>query len=140
MAAMGGGISKARAAGIVWTLVALAGCGGQDSPAAAGEPEPGFVSVDNRTPWDLEVAWLGVDDPGAVLIHRVVVAAGQVQTLTREPLPAGTQVRLDLVLRVPVESGPRVRRKADVFVDGDQAVIVQAPPADPFAVEIIGGV
>ena len=101
-----------------------------------GEVLPGNVSVDNRTPWDVEVAWLWVGEDGEAQVRRVSVPAGQVMGLTDAPLAAGAQLTLDLVLLVPPETGPRVRRKAEVRVDGDRIVVVQASADDPFGVDV----
>ena len=69
-------------------------------------------------------------------VRRVSVTAGQVMGLTDAPLAAGAQLTLDLVLRVPPETGPRVRRKAEVRVDGDRIVVVQASADDTFGVDV----
>ena len=68
-------------------------------------------------------------------VRRGSVTAGQVMGLTDAPLAAGAQLTLDLVLLVPPETGPRVRREAEVRVDGDRIVVVQASADDPFGVD-----
>ena len=123
-------------------LLALSGCGGGSS-ATAVEENPaellaGTLAVDNRTPWDLEIAWLWHDEQAGTQIRRMIVPAGQVLGLYDDPLQAGTELVLGLVLQVSPETGPRVRRKARVQIDGDVIVVVQASGDYPFDV-VIGG-
>ncbi len=92
--------------------------------------------MDNRTPWDLEAAWLWEREPTGAQILRVLVPSGQKVILQEEPWPARAELGLDLVLLVPAESSPRVRRKARVQVDGDQTVVVSASADDPFEVVV----
>lgn len=135
-------ISRKEAGLLVLLLVVLTACGGGDddrgmgTDVGLGEVLPGNVSVDNRTPWDVEIAWLWVGEDGEAQVRRVSVPAGQVMGLTDAPLAAGAQLTLDLVLLVPPETGPRVRRKAEVRVDGDRIVVVQASADDPFGVDV----
>jgi hypothetical protein len=84
--------------------------------------------MDNRTPWEVEAAWLT-----DAALRRVSVPSGRVAALT-DTLPAETMLALDLVLQVPADSGPRVRRKADVVIDGDRTLVVSASADDPFDV------
>ena len=55
-------ISRKEAGLLVLLLVVLTACGGGDddrgmgTDVGPGEVLPGNVSVDNRTPWDVEVA------------------------------------------------------------------------------------
>ncbi|MEE2830917.1 MAG: hypothetical protein VYD18_01010 [Candidatus Latescibacterota bacterium] len=134
-------ISRKEAGLLVLLLVVLTACGGGDddrgmgTDVGPGEVLPGNVSVDNRTPWDVEVAWLWVGEDGEAQVRRVSVPEGQVMGLTDAPL-AAAQLTLDLVLLVPPETGPRVRRKAEVRVDGDRIVVVQASADDPFGVDV----
>ena len=106
-------ISRKEAGLLVLLLVVLTACGGGDddrgmgTDVGPGEVLPGNVSVDNRTPWDVEVAWLWIGEDGEAQV----------------------------VLLVPPETGPRVRRKAEVRVDGDRIVVVQASADDPFGVD-----
>ena len=88
-------ISRKEARLLVLQLVVLTACGGGDDDRGMGTdvgPEmlPGNVSVDNRTPWDVEVAWLWVGEDG----------------------------------------------EAQVRVDGDRIVVVQASADDPFGVDV----
>ncbi|MBT6147234.1 MAG: hypothetical protein HOH74_17490 [Gemmatimonadetes bacterium] len=125
--------------GLYCVLQLLSGCGGSDSAGSENPPEerlPGSVAVDNRTAWGLEVAWLSESDEAGPQILRTVVPAGELQRLHDEPLPAGTELALDLVILVPPETGPRVRRKATVQVDGDRVVLVRVPGDDPFEVVV----
>ena len=136
--------SKISGGGRWWlssAMVVLISCGGggdgstgpTDDPP---EPQPGTISVDNRTPWELEVAWLGQQADGSALINRRSVPSGQVLELQSAPLEPGVQLTLDIVLQVPLEVGPRVRRKAEVTIDGNQVVTVGATADDPFGAEI----
>lgn len=89
-------ISRKEAGLLVLLLVVLTACGGGDddrgmgTDIGPGEVLPGNVSVDNRTPWDVEVAWLWVGEDG----------------------------------------------EAQVRVDGDRIVVVQASADDPFGVDV----
>jgi len=133
------GISGKEAGLLGLLLVVLACGGGEDGMGPEvdpGESLPGTVWIDNRTPWDVEVAWLWVGEDGEAQVWRVSVPAGEMMGLTAAPLAAGAQLTLDLVLLVPPETGPRVRRKAEVRVDGDRVVVVQASADDPFGVEV----
>lgn len=107
-------------------LVACGGGAGPDGPVSPAEPAAGRLWLDNRTPWEVEAAWLT-----DAALHRVAVASGRAAALT-DTLPAETVLALDLVLQVPADSGPRVRRKADVVIDGDRTLVVSASAADPF--------
>ena len=124
-------------------LLVLSGCGGGDNGGMASaenpdEPLPGTLAVDNRTPWDLEVAWLWQDEQAGAQILRIVVPTGQLLGLHADPLQAGTELVLDLVLQVPPETGPRVRRKARIQIVGDLIVVVHASIENPFDVVIDG--
>jgi len=56
------------------------------------------------------------------------------QDVSRTLLPAGTVVELDLVLLVADGEGFRVRRKAQVTMDGEVVVTVRlAHPEDPYS-------
>ena len=117
---------------------ALSSCGGETPGDVVGPPEPreGRVVVDNQTGFALEVAFLNEADPLAPAIVRTRVEAGESQDVSRALLPGGMSVELDLVLLVPDGEGFRVRRKAQVTVDGDVVVTVRlADPEDPFSVE-----
>ncbi|MDA0334355.1 MAG: hypothetical protein O2782_04245 [bacterium] len=119
-------------------LTMLSGCGSSNDRVAGSaddpvEPRDGRVAVDNRTPWDLEAVWLWESEPAGAQILRVLVPPGQKVLLQEEPWPARAELVLDLVLLVPAQSSPRVRRKARVQIDGDHTVVVSASADDPFA-------
>ena len=107
-------------------------------PANGGTPEDGSVFADNRTTFDAEVAYLrpGEEDGEAVIV-RAVVKAGERRDVGGGPLPAGTELKLDLVLMVPAGQGLRVRRKASVIVDGDIDVILELEDeSEPFSLQV----
>ncbi len=113
------------------------GCGsdGAASPTT-DEPAPrqGIVRLLNETVWDVEVSWLQQAPDGSD-IARTTVPAGQQALLTEWPSSPLADLEFDLVLLVAPSTGPRVRRKALVQVNGDQMVILRAG-ADPYSVEI----
>ena len=123
-------------------VVGCSGSGGggegeDDAPSDAVGPgvRDGRVWVDNRTGYALDVAYLKDVDPGAPVIVRTRVAAGDLQDVTGTVLPAGTEVELDVVLLVPESEGFRVRRKVQATVDGDVVITAQLEdPGDPFSV------
>lgn len=120
-------------------LCVLAGCGGSSTPAGppiGAEPRPGTVSVRNETPWPLEVAWLESSAGQESTVRRLTVAVASAALLTDGELPAGTLLALDLVLLIEPTQGPRVRRKAQIEVDGDVTLVVAASAADPFDVSL----
>jgi hypothetical protein len=93
--------------------------------------------VDNQTRFALEVAFLNEVDPKAPVIVRTTVEAGKRQDVSRALLPGGMKVELDLVLLVAEGEGFRVRRKAQVTVDGEAVVTVQLTDSeDPFSVVV----
>ena len=55
-----------KEAGLLGLLLVMLACGGGDDGMGPevdpGESLPGTVSIDNRTPWDVEVAWLWVGE------------------------------------------------------------------------------
>lgn len=110
------------------------GCGGAAGPAEPEiqESQPGTVQVVNQTGWEVEVSWLQADTTGTT-VGRLSVGAGMSVILGQ--WPADGELGLDLVLLVPPETGPRVRRKALVVVDGDQVVELRSGD-DPYTVEV----
>ena len=122
--------------------VALLSCGGGGDGDVVGPPseaQDGRVVVDNQTGYALEVAFLNETDPAAPAIVRSRVEAGERQDVSRALLPAGTVVELDLVLLVADGEGFRVRRKAQVTVDGEVVVTVRlADPEDPYSLTTTG--
>lgn len=116
-------------------LLSLWACGSDSAGPVGpdtGQPQPGVVAVDNQTGWDVEIAWLQADTDEALIMRRSVVAG---QSADLGTWPAGAELGLDLVLLVPPEAGPRIRRKAKVVVNGDQTVRIQAGD-DPFSAEV----
>ena len=97
-------------------------------------PREGRIVVDNQTGFALEVAFLNEADPKAPVIVRTRVESGEREDVSRGLLPAGMTVELDLVLLVAEGEGFRVRRKAQVTVDGEVVLTVSlADPEDPFS-------
>ena len=122
-------------------VIGCSGCGGDgegdDAPGDVVGPgvRDGRVWVDNRTGYALDVAYLNDVDPGAPIIVRTRVEAGDLRDVTGAVLPAGTEIELDVVLLVPESEGFRVRRKAQASIDGDVVITAQLEdPGDPFSV------
>ena len=68
---------------------------------------------------------------------RVQVEPGQTLDVSREILPPGLKVELDLVLLLPAEMGFRVRHKAEVYIDGDVLLrLFIEDRNDPFSLRI----
>ena len=130
-----GGIGLA----VIWAVVCLS-CGGGGKGDVVGppqEPREGRILVDNQTRFALEVSFLNEVDPKAPVIVRTTVEAGKRQDVSRALLPGGMKVELDLVLLVAEGEGFRVRRKAQVTVDGESVVTVQLTDSeDPFSVVV----
>ncbi len=136
-----------RGVGLGAVLVAFCGvvllsCGGGGDGDVVGplsQAQDGRVVVDNQTGYALEVAFLNETDPAAPAIVRTRVEAGERQDVSRTLLPAGTVVELDLVLLVADGEGFRVRRKAQVTVDGEVVVTVRlADPEDRYSLTTTG--
>ena len=131
---------------LLLALAGASGCGGGEGkggnggpPAAPvnGEPAAGRILLENTTPYVIQVAYLNEVDPDDSRVIRTEVDPGERSDVGLEELPGGWTVVLDLVL-VPADPREiRVRRKANVTVDGDVVVRVELrDPADPFSVEI----
>ncbi len=104
-----------------------------DRPAEAGA-----VRLANQTSYAIQSAYLHVDDDGERIV-RVDVAAGGEAMISDGALPAGATVEFDLVLQVPASEGLRVRRKAQVTVDGDTIVnATLGDDTDPFSLVVAG--
>ena len=132
-------------------LWAISACGGSekgtDSPGTdppdGGEPpadtahEDGRVFLENMTDYGIEVAYLNRVVEGEPRIMRTVVAAGESGDIGQELLPGGREVEFDFVLLLPEDRGFRVRRKAQILVDGDVVLRISLETADdPFSVLI----
>ena len=125
-----------------WALA----CGGTDKGTAPGdtglpfndgEPEEGRVMLDNQTIYAVETAYLNRVDEERPRIVRVQVEPGQTRDVSREVLPPGLKVELDLVLLLPAEMGFRVRHKAEVYIDGDVVLhLLLEDKDDPFSLRI----
>lgn len=106
----------------------LCGCGGERAEPVAAEPgddaiereaTDGAVYLRNEAPYAIEVAYVHTDARGRLQVVRTQVAAGTRSAVSDGALQAGLALELDVVLQVPADVGPRVRRKASVEVDGD---------------------
>lgn len=127
-------------------LTWLLACGGSDKGTGGGpgpDPPPpkvfrdGRVMVDNQTLYPVEVTFLNEVRADAPRIVRTRVGSGSIQDVSREVLPGGLDLELDLVLLLPPEKGYRVRRKAEVTIDGEVVVRLSLEVAsDPFSVLI----
>lgn len=139
-----GGIRAGRGPvkGALLLAVCLLACGEEQGPTEPVVEDPvaataGTVSVANRTPYELEVAYLNEVDVDAPRIVRTRIPAGALAEVSGEVLPAGIEVEFDLVLVPPDGEGVRVRRKMRVAIDGDLVLSVRLKDeADPFSVEI----
>ena len=131
---------------LLLALAGASGCGGRDGKEGNGGPPPGPVNgepaagrilLENTTPYAIQVTYLNEVDPVDARVIRTEVAPGDRSDVGLEQLPGGLTVVLDLVLVLADAEGNRVRRKANVTVDGDVVVRVELKdPADPFSVEI----
>ena len=133
---------------IALLLLALAGatgCGGDGKEGNGGPPPgpvnggpaPGRILLENSTPYAIQVAYLNEVDPADARVIRTEVDPGERSDVGLEELPGGWIVVLDLVLVLADPEGNRVRRKANVTVDGDVVVRVKLKDSsDPFSVEI----
>ena len=128
-------------------LVFLGACGGSDKGTGPGDVEPpngdpgrqtsGRVFLDNRTAYGVEVAYLNTQREDEPRIVRTVIEAGATGDIGQEVLPGGVEVEFDLVLLIPPEEGFRVRRKAQILIDGDVVLQMRLEIADdPFSVLI----
>ncbi len=130
---------------LLLALGATTGCGGGGKEGNGGpppgpdngEPAAGRILLQNSTPYSIQVAYLNEVDPVDARVIRTEVAPGERSDVGLEELPGGWTVVLDLVLVLADSEENRVRRKANVTVDGDVVVHVELKdPADPFSVEI----
>ena len=113
------------------------GNGGPPPGPVNGGPAPGRILLENSTPYAIQVAYLNEVDPADARVIRTEVDPGERSDVGLEELPGGWAVVLDLVIVPADPEANRVRRKANVTVDGDVVVLVELKdPADPFSVEI----
>ncbi len=106
----------------------LCGCGGERAEPVAAEPVDegqmgeavdGTIYLRNEAPYAIEIAYVHTDARGSLQVVRTQVDAGARGAVSDAVLQAGLSLELDVVLQVPAEVGPRVRRKASVLIDGD---------------------
>jgi hypothetical protein len=133
-----------------WLVIALfiCSCGSGDKkgptePGSGGgdvvEERAGVVYLLNKTPYPLRVAFLSEVDAEDIFIVRTTVAVGLRVMISGGELPAGHFVEFDIVLEVPAEFGPRVRRKASVRIDGERVLRAYLQEADaPFSLLVEG--
>ena len=106
-------------------------------PPQEGEPEEGRVLLANQTIYVVETVYLNRVEEKRPRIVRVQVKPGQTGDVSREILPPGLKVELDLVLLLPAEMGFRVRHKAEVYIDGDVLLrLFIEDRNDPFSLRI----
>jgi|TARA_B100000959_G_C14875343_1_gene580184 hypothetical protein len=99
-------------------------------------PEAGQVSLANQTSYDMESAYLHVDETGERIFRRDI-AVGATVSISDGELSAGVEVEFDLVLQVPSSEGLRVRRKATVVVDGDITLVAElTEEGEPFSLAL----
>lgn len=95
------------------------------------------MRLQNLTAHPILSAYLDIDAEEGERIVRVEVTAGGRTQISDGELPGGRQVEFDLVLLVPSNQGLRVRRKAQVIVDGDMQVTAELPQGtDAFSLAI----
>lgn len=82
----------------------------------------GAVYVRNETPYPLQVAFLNEVVAEDIYVVRTTVDIAARAMVSGGELPAGHSAEFDFVLEVPVQEGPRVRRKATVYIDGEQTL------------------
>ncbi len=71
---------------------------------------------------------------GACVFFGICVDTGRRKAISDEVIPANFLIDLDVVLQVPADVGPRVRRKAPVEIRGDVDLRVYlAAGSDPFS-------
>ena len=130
---------------LLLALAGASGCGGDGREGnggpppgpVKGAPDAGRILLENTTPYAIQVAYLNEVDPADGRVIRTEVAPGERSDVGLDELPGGWTVALDLVIVLADPEGNRVRRKANVTVDGDMVVRVGLKdPADPFSVEI----
>jgi hypothetical protein len=135
---------------MVLSLWMLSACGGSEKgteppgtdppggdPPADTTHADGRVFLENGTAYGVEVAYLNRVAEGEPRIIRTVVAAGESRDIGQALLPGGGEVEFDLVLLLPEDLGFRVRRKAQIVVDGDVVLRISLETADdPFSVLI----
>ncbi|MBT4611249.1 MAG: hypothetical protein HOC05_14500, partial [Gemmatimonadetes bacterium] len=113
--------------------------GNGDSPVDEEPLQAGEIRLANQTNYDMESAYLHVDEDGERIV-RAVVVPGTEAIISDGELSAGTQVEFDLVLQIPTSEGLRVRRKAKIVVDGDIIVTaVLVDELDPFSLAVSTG-
>ena len=67
-------------------------------------------------------------------LFRYFVDTGRRKAISDEVIPANFLIELDVVLQVPADVGPRVRRKSTVEIGGDVDLRVYlAAASDPFS-------
>ena len=131
-------------------LAAMAACGGSGKGTEPGDGDPpdgdspngtveadGRVFLDNQTAYQVEAAYLNTVEVDEPRIMRTVVGAGTSGDIGQVMLPGGSEVEFDLVLLLPPEEGFRVRRKAQIQVDGDVVLQIRlGTEGDPFSMVI----
>ncbi|MDP6982561.1 MAG: hypothetical protein QGG05_05700 [Candidatus Latescibacteria bacterium] len=139
----------ARTAKMGWCILLLCawcGCGGGGSGDGGDVtglrnmedpvPEAGQVSLANRTSYDMESAYLHVDETGERIFRRDI-AVGATVSISDGELSPGVEVESDLVFQVPSSEGLRVRRKATVVVDGDITLVAElTEEGEPFSLAL----
>ena len=108
------------------------------SSATRGEEQmAGHLFLQNDTAYAITTAYLNEIDPYELQIVRSHVAPGERQDVGQGLLPAGVTFELDIVVMVPVNIGFRVRRKAQIYINGEQLVQVYAVDSnDPFSIKV----
>lgn len=99
-----------------------------------------MVYLRNETPHPIEVTYLSIDRDGGLRLVRSLVDRESRRAVSDAALPANLRIELDVVLEVPSDVGPRVRRKVPIQVQGDvdlRAYLVEAGDLFSMAVEIV---
>jgi hypothetical protein len=99
-----------------------------------------MVYLRNETPHPIEVTYLNTDRDGGLRLVRSLVDRESRRAVSDAALPANLRIELDVVLEVPSDVGPRVRRKVPIQVQGDvdlRAYLAEAGDLFSMAVEIV---
>ncbi len=101
------------------------------------EERAGAVYVSNETPYPLQVVFLNGVATEDIYLVRTAVAVAERAMVSGGELPAGHLAEFDFALEVPVQEGPRVRRKASVRIAGEQRLRAHLQEAgEPFSLAI----
>ena len=128
---------------VLWAVCLLLSACGSSQTAAPSAANPaanggdaersGRIFLRNETSYPVEVAYVYTEGESGLRLFRSLIDTGSRKALSYEVIPANVRIDLDVVLQVPADVGPRVRRKAPVEIRGDVDLRVYlAAASDPF--------